>query len=1025
MNFFYKIFTRRSQPCSRYGFSKALFIFLMLSATSILAQQGTVTGKVTDKESREPIPGVNVQVKGSSIGAVTDVDGLYNINFPADANTLVFSFVGFLSQEVEVDGREVINIQLSPDVKSLEEVVVVGYGTQKKADVTGAVGSIKNENIANITTGNSSALLQGKVAGVRVENSGGAPGAGTNIVIRGTGTLGGGEPLFVIDGNITSSMSSLNPNDIESIEVLKDAAAAAIYGNRAANGVVIVTTKRGKAGETQVNLSTKTGIQAPTRMLNFLNARQYANYRNMVNDNDNQPRALPNDTEFDPSIDTDWQDLYLNPAPVQEYNLSLSGGNENATFFISGGYLDQEGIVVDSDFQRYNFRANSTFTKGRFKLEESLSASRAVNNPNNYFGRERAEIPTIPVYNKNNDGGFAGVDPVYHGLQRGINWYGLGILNDNRYTTDGVLGNISGAYEIIDGLTYKLNLGLDYSVFHSYNFTPTFFFSTSQEAFNDVADLNESVTRGFSTLVENTLNYNKGFGKHNFDLLAGFTQQKFQSRNIGAQVTDFPTNDLRVVDAANVEVNAFGQLQENALQSMFGRINYNYGGKYLFSATIRRDGSSRFTKENRYGTFPSVSAGWRISEEQFFPEGIINDLKVRASYGKLGAQNVGNYVTISGLNIYTDYFFAGGVQPGVAQTVFANPNIVWETTKTSDVGADISLWQGKLGFTMDYFNKVSEDVLTSLPIPVYGGVGNSIVKNAASIRNRGFEFSGTYNHAPASGKNKIGYSVTGNFSAIRNKVIALGEGVSPISGGAFTQESILATRTEAGHPLGSFYGYVVEGIYQSQDEIDAEGRKNVKPGDFKFKDLNRDGIINNDDRTFLGSPVPDFEYGMIFNATYRNFDLSLFAQGVQGNEIWNGRKFSHIFDFGGNYVSDVLNAWTPENTNTSIPRATDIDPANNRRASSFYVEDGSYVRLKSLQLGYSLPSSIIGKAGLSRARIYLSGQNLLTFTKYSGYDPEIGMNGNPTQARGLFGAGVDAEIYPQARSVFFGIDLSF
>lgn len=1003
----------------KYLFILYLSLFFI---NSVHAQDITVQGKVAD-EVGEAIPGVTIMVKGTGNGTVTDMNGNYSLSGVDPDGTLVFTFIGYKSQDVPVNNRSTVDVELESDVKALEEVVVVGYGTQKKANVTGAVGSIKTENIANLTTGNASALLQGKVAGVRVESSGGAPGAGTNIIIRGTGTLGGGEPLFVIDGNITGSMSSLNPNDIESIEVLKDAAAAAIYGNRAANGVVIITTKRGKSGETQVNLSTKFGMQAPTRTLDFLNARQYADYRNMVNDNDNQPRALPNDTEFDPSIDTDWQDLYLNPAPIQEYNLSLSGGNENATFFISGGYLNQDGIVVDSDFQRYNFRANSTFTKGRFKLEESLSVSRTVNNPNNYFGRERAEIPTIPVYDENNDGGFAGVKPAYHGLARGINWYGLGILNDNSYTTDGILGNISGAYEIIDGLTYKLNLGIDYSVYHAYNFTPTFFFSTSQEAFNDVADLNESVTRGLSTLVENTLNYNKGFGKHNIDLLGGYTQQIFQSRNIGAQTTDFPTNDLRVIQAANVIVNAYGGLQENALQSVFGRINYDYDGRYLFSATVRRDGSSRFTQENRYGTFPSVSAGWRISEESFFPEGIIYDLKVRGSYGELGAQNVGNYVTVSGLNIYTDYFFAGGVQPGVAQTVFANPNIVWETTKTSDLGADISFLQGKVFLTVDYFNKVSEDILTNLPIPVYGGVGRSIVKNAASIQNKGLEFSGTFNQA-AKG-NGFGYSVTANFSTIQNKVLALGEGVSPISGGGFTQESILATRTDVGYPLGSFYGHVVEGIYQSQEEIDADGRRNTQPGDFKFKDLNGDGVIDNEDRTYLGSPIPDFTYGMIFNGTYRNFDLSLFWQGVHGNEIWNGRKFSHIFDFGGNYITDVLDAWTPTNTNTTIPRATEIDPANNRRASSFYVEDGSYLRLRSMQLGYSLPSAVAERARLGRARIYLSGQNLLTFTKYTGYDPEIGMNSNPNMARGLFGAGVDAEAYPQARSVFFGIDLSF
>ncbi|WP_277482002.1 SusC/RagA family TonB-linked outer membrane protein [Catalinimonas alkaloidigena] len=986
------------------------------------AQQKTITGKITDSEG-DALPGVTVLEKGTTNGTVTNVEGDYRINLRGEgSNVLVFSSIGYLSQEVEVGNRNTIDVSLEVDTKQLEEVVVVGYGTQKRANVTGAIGSISSENLNNVTTANSAGLIQGKVAGVRVENGGGAPGAGVNIVIRGSGTLGNDQPLYVIDGNITNSMSFLNPNDIESVEVLKDAAAAAIYGNRAANGVIIVTTKRGSAGETQINFSSKFGTQGPTSTFDFLNARQYADYRNLANDNDGQPRALANDAEFDPSVDTDWQDLSINPAPVTDLNLSISGGNENTTFYISSQYFDQEGIVVDSDFKRYNFRANSSFTKGRFKIEESLSLAREVNNPNTYFGRERGELPTIPVYDETNDGGFAGIEPAYHGVARGINWYGLAKLNDNRYTTDGILGNVSAQYEFIDGLTYKLNVGIDYTVAHNYNFTPTFFFSTSQEAFNDVADLNENVVRSLGSLVENTLNYNKAFGKHNIDLLAGFTQQVGESRSVGAQVTDFATNDLRVVDAANEEINSTGNLQQYALQSVLGRVNYNYDGKYLLSATIRRDGSSRFTEENRYGTFPSISLGWRVSDEAFFPEGFVSDLKLRGSYGELGSQNIGNYVTITGLNIYTDYFFDGGRQSGTALTNFANPNVVWETTKTTDIGADIGLMDDKISITLDYFNKRSEDILTDLPIPVYGGVGSSITQNAATIENRGFEFSGTYNHLPVG--NGLQFSVTANFTVLDNEVIKLGEGVSPISGGGFTQQSLVATRTEAGYPLGSFYGHVVEGIYQTQEEINADGRANAQLGDLNFVDLDEDGNIDNDDRTFLGDPIPDFEYGMIFNATYKNFNLSMFLQGVEGVDIWNAKKFQFIFDDGGNKITDVLDAWTPENTNTNIPRATVIDPANNKRSSSFYVEDGSYLRLKSIQLSYDLPSLLTDKIGIGNARVSISGQNLLTLTQYSGYDPEIGRNSG-TKATGLFGAGVDVEAYPQARSVFLGLDISF
>ena len=987
-------------------------------------QAVAISGTVLD-EKGGGMPGVTVLVKGTSQGTVTDPQGKYALSVPGPGVTLVFSFVGYLSQEIAVGNQSTVDITLVPNNKLLEEVVVVGYGTQRRANVTGAIGSIKTSDINNITTANASALIQGKVSGVRVENAGGAPGAGVNVIVRGTGTFGNDQPLYVIDGNITTSMDFLNPNDIAGIEILKDASAAAIYGNRAANGVVLVTTKQGSTGATRINFSTKVGIQGPTNRLKFMNSRQYADYINQAADNDGQPRAPANTTAFNPNVDTDWQKLSIGTAaPVQDYSLNLSGGNDNAKFYISGQYFDQKGVVVNSGFKRYNLRANSTFTKGRFRLTEALSLSRAVNTPNVWWGRERGEIPTIPVYNPKNDGGFAGIDPVFNGLPRGINWYGLSFLNENRQTNDQMLGSVGAEYELIDGLRYKLNLGLDYTVGNAFSYLPTFFFSTSQEAFNNISRLDEVNVRGLGTLVEHTLNYSKTLGKHSFDVLAGYTQQVNEFRSLGATGADFPTNSLRVINASTVRVNATGDIQRNVLQSILGRINYNYAGKYLLSATLRRDGSSRFAPQNRFGTFPSVSAGWRISEESFFPKsGILTDAKLRGSYGVLGSQNIGNYVTTSVLNINASYFFAGGVQPGTALTNFANPNVVWETSKTTDFGTDLSFLNGKFTVVMDYYDRRSEGILTNLPIPTFGGVGASIVKNAATIRNQGFEFAGTYNHRPTS--KGLTYSITGNFSSIRNRVLALGEGVSPINGGGFTQESLQATRTDVGQPVGSFYGFMVDGVYQTQDQIRADGRTNVRLGDFRYKDLNGDGKLNNDDRAYLGSPIPKFEYGAIFSASYRGFDLSMFVQGVQGNKIWNANKFKHLLDFGGDKLIAGTRAWTPTNTNTDIPRATLSDPANNRRSSSFYVEDGSYLRLKSMQVGYTVPATFVKRMQLSGARVYVQGQNLLTATRYTGYDPEIGRGGSPSQAAGLFGAGVDVGIYPQARSLFAGIDITF
>jgi TonB-linked SusC/RagA family outer membrane protein len=994
-----------------------LYLFLLLQFAAAAQQTTTITGTVKDSSGKS-LQGVSVvELKNSRKGVSTDQDGKFTIQVKPDG-ILEFSSVGFAAQRVPVSGNSAISIILSSASSDLGDVIVVGYGTQKKRDLTGAVASIKGAEIKNVSAGDASALLQGRIAGVVVQNGGGAPGATPTVIIRGTGTFGNDQPLYVIDGMITTSMAFVNPNDIESIEVLKDASAAAIYGSRASNGVVLITTKQGSNGEVKINLNVKAGTQSPTNTLDFLNARQYADWNNQAHDNDGQPRAAGNDAQFNPAINTDWQDLYLGSAPLTDYNLSFSGGGQNAKYFISGQYYDQKGIVVDTRFKRYNVRANSSFTKGRFKLTEALSVSRSVNNPNVYFGNETSEIPTMPVYDNTKLGGFGGLEPSFAGVARTINYYGLSLLNQNKYTTDQLLGNVGMEYEFFKGLKYKLNLGLDYAVYHNYNFTPAFFMSSSQGAFNDQADLNESISRNLNTLIEHTLSYDKSLGNHRFELLAGYTAQKGSGRSLGVQATNFPSNDLSVVNAAlNRTVNSSGDLQEFVLHSILGRLNYNFKSKYLFSATIRRDGSSRFLYDkNTYGYFPSFSAGWRVSEEEFFPKnGWVSDLKLRGSYGVLGSQNIANYITSSSLNVNTDYYFAGGVQPGVALVNFSNPDIIWESTKTTDFGVDLSLFNNRLSINADYFNKRSYDIHADIPIPIYGGVGSSLLKNAATIDNKGFEMAVTYKSAPVS-KDGFKYSVTGIFSKIKNEVMSLGDGVSPITSGGFTNQSIRATRTDEGQPVGSFWGYQVLGIYQSQDEIAKDGRTDARPGDFRFSK----------EPGWLGNPFPKFEYGFTFNGSYKNFDLNIFFQGVSGNKLWNAKRgLQHTLDYASNKVTDVLRAWTPQNTNTDIPRATQLDPASNKRASSYYIEDGSYLRLKNLSIGYNLPASMIAKLKITNARVYLSGQNILTFTKYKGYDPEVGRNSSTQYISGLFSAGVDIQAYPQAKIFSAGIDLSF
>jgi len=987
---------------------------------TIVQQQ--ITGTVLD-DAGVPLPGVNVLLEGTVKGTQTDFDGNYSIA-ASTGDVLVFSYIGMKTQSVTVGNSNVLNVSMEPDAASLDEVVVIGYGTQKEALLTGSVGIVNDEEIKKVSYANSAGVLQGRVAGVKVESNGGAPGAGVNVVIRGTGSFGNDQPLYVVDGNIVGSMSFLNPNDIESISVLKDASSAAIYGSRASNGVVLITTKKGSVGDVKINLETKVGYQTPTKYLDFLNAREYADWHNMARDNDGDARAIPNDTGFNPNIDTDWQDLSLNPALYTEYNLNVSGGSNKARFYVSGQVLDQKGVVVDSDFKRYNVTANTSFNKGIFSMTQSLLVSREQSNPNNFFIREGAVPPTIPVYDENNEGGFAGLDPNLHGLARGINWYGRAILHDNLITTDRLVGSVQPKFQLSKNLSYKMNLGIDYSLVHNYAFQPTFFQSTSQEASETIARLNENYVRSLSSLMENTLEYSNTFGKHGVTLLAGFTTQSINARSAGGVGTNFIFNEFRVLDAADDNTDdTTGNLQENALTSYLGRLDYDYDGKYIVSATIRRDGSSRFQEDNRWGVFPSGSLGWRVSKENFFPQdGFVSNLKLRGSYGLLGSQNVGNYVTSSALNTSNFYNLGGMVYGGSIVTNLANPDLKWETTTIQNYGFDTEFLDGKVSFSAEYFKKRSEDILVSVPIPLSGGLGSSLPSNAATIDNKGFEFGGSYRHfSPNDGVN---FDITLNFNTLENEVIALGDGVNPITGGGYTQGGYQATRTDVGQPVASFYGLKTEGVYQTQAQITADGRDNAVLGDMNFVDLDGDGDIDDNDQTYLGNPIPDFEYSVAFNMDYRNFDLSLFIQGVEGNELWNGKRYHYVLDgTRGIKTTEALDAWTPQNTNTIVPRATIRDLALNKRPSDYLVEDGSYLRLKTLQLGYTLPSDFTEKFYVTNLRFYVSGQNLLTLTDYKGYDPELGrpLDGNGS----LFDGGVDRRAYPNNKNFLFGVQIGF
>lgn len=1006
------------------------FLWAVLFSLNVSAQSLTVSGTVTTQTDGSSLPGVNVVLKGTTIGTVTDVNGSYSLNVDNKESVLVFSSVGYVSEEITVGGQTVINVALSEDIQALQEIVVIGYGTQKKSDLTGSVGQVKGEDISKYTYSDATQALQGRMAGVRVESNGGAPGANTIVTIRGQGTLSDNGPLYVIDGMLTGSMDMINPSDIESISVLKDASASAIYGSRAANGVVIVTTKKGTEGTPRINVDVNYGVQKAAKTIDWANNRQYADIVNRAMDNDGNARWPANDSQFNPNNGNDMQGETLRTAPIFNADVRVSGGTEKATYSISLSHLNQDGVVKQSSFQRTNLRANSSFTLGRFKFEETIGLTRTVDNPNNYFNREREQLPTINLYDA--DGNFSGSDAPegvafgsFYGVGSMNNSLGLATLEDRTVTRNTALGNLAASFEIVEGLTYKLNFGFEAYANNNYKFTPTYFFNPTAQGNKTFAELNETNTNYLSTLVENTLNYNRTFDKHSIDVVAGYSQQISNSRSLGAVARNFPNNDIRVASAAEDRAQMPSQDLTKAIQSYFGRVNYSFDDRYLLTATVRRDGSSLFKEGLRWGTFPSFAAGWNLSNESFMSNfSLLTDMKIRASYGEVGSDNVPIYAISPELNLFSEYPLGTTQQraTGYSITKGVNPNIFWETSKTTDIGVEFNTLQRKLNISMDYFVKNSEDVLVELALPLYTGFGNRVPFNTASIKNSGFEFIGTYSQSVGD----FTYSVGANFSILHNEVTALGD-ATPIIEGQFTSNGLKSTKTDVGHPVGSFYGYIVDGIYQSDEEADqANDANSPQAGDMKFRDINGpdgtgpDGAIDVYDQTYIGNPAPNFIYGINFSGEYKKFDINLFFNGVAGNDILNANRYRGYFDTEGNYLADALNAWTPENTDTDIPRNTWSDPGFNRRTSDFYLESGAYFRLRNMQIGYTF---LENTKAFQRMRVYLSGQNVFTFTKYKGYYPEVGRN--TRGSRRIFNAGVDENAYPTARTYQLGLQVTF
>jgi TonB-linked SusC/RagA family outer membrane protein len=860
------------------------------------------------------------------------------------------------------------------------------------------------------------------------------------VQIRGVGTINGTDPLYVVDGvPIVGGTNTLNTLDIESIEVLKDASAAAIYGSRAANGVVLITTKKGVSGKPRIDLDTYYGVQSTWRRMDLLNARQLGERSNDGNRNaglPNVPLYINLDSlETAVGEGTDWQDEMFRNAPIQNYNLSVSGGGEKSSYLFSGGYQQQDGIMRGTGFERLLFRVNTEARLNRFKIGENLSLGRTIKQLPAYGGGGNAiqnvikQSPHVRVYNPANEGGFGGAGPTDN-LDAG-NPVGLEALIDDVDYNNRLLGNVYASLEIVKGLTFNTNVGADISFGRSSRFTPTFFMDKGIGNFSDRARVYASNSTNFGITTSNTLTYALTLGRHQFSALGGVEQQSSTYETFGSFGEGFPNNNTVQISNGAAR-SGDGAKYERAIRSFFGRVNYEFAGKYLLTANIRRDGSSNFGRNYRYGTFPSASVGWRVGEEAFMTDiPFVSDLKLRASWGQLGNQEgIPNYAYATSLTASgaTDYVLNNVRASGIAPTGLANPDLRWETVTQTDIGLDLGLFQNSILLTADYYHRFTEDVLvTGIPIPATSGVATAPPLNAGDVRNTGFELGLTYQRSVGG----FEYSVSGNITTVQNKVLRLGKGEPLTSGGYFDNRFI--TRTEEGGPVGAFYGYQVERIFNSQEEINALNRvdpvggdtlfyqSGAQAGDIKFRDLDGNGIVNSKDRTYLGSPIPDFFYGFNATAAYKGFDFSLFIQGVHGNQIYNANRLwlegmTRNFNSG----AEVLNRWrSPEEPgNGKVPRAVSTDPNQNNRESDRYLESGSYLRVKNVQLGYSLPAGLLkALGGLSTFRVYASSQNLLTLTKYTGFDPEIGGSN--------LSRGIDTGVYPQARTFLLGLQVGF
>ena len=993
----------------------AALLFLTVLEGNSMAQKFQVTGRVTDAANGTPLFGVSIGIKGTSTGSISDVEGKFTIQAPSKQATIVFSSVGYKPMEIVVGNQTQLSVLMVQEITQLDQIVVVGYGTQRKKDLTGSITLVSTKDMKSLALPSVSDALQGRAAGVQVISSG-VPGSDATFRIRGVGTINNNDPLLVIDGvPVSSGLNTLNMNDVESMQVLKDASATAIYGSRGANGVVIVTTKRGKGDKSHLDFNYFFGMQKATNIVKMLNAGEFASLHNDIMAN---AGLAQNPAYSDPAslgAGTDWLGELFNPAPMQNFSLSYSGNSAKTNYYVSGNYLNQEGIILNTGYKKITLQFNSdTRVFDRLKFGNSLTFNNDTKTSGNYSIRNTMlALPTQPILRE--DGTYSG--PVQLPIWDGdiVNPIGLAKTVNNSTLGYNLIGSIYGELEVLKDLKIKSTFGLQANFWNSRTWAPNYHWNSS---IVDDSYLFEQYNKRLTWVWDNTATYEKVIGKHNLTLMAGMSSQESESHYLNGSIQSFASNLTQQMDNGTKQPTLGGSTSSWSLVSYMGRVNYSYNGKYLATATLRRDGSSRFGEGNKWGLFPSGSIAWRMSEEDFMkPITFINSMKVRAGYGVTGNQEIGNYSFASALQTIK-YNFNNSIVNAVVPLMMPNPNVQWEEQKQANIGIDASLFKSRIEVTIDAYIKNTENMLVPMAVPVSTGYSDVYVPyiNAGKMENKGIEFT-------VDSRNLVGdftWNTSFNISYNRNIVKSINDTV-PMTSGSIGLNYNLAL-IQAGHPVNEFYGFVTEGIFQTPADVDNHAVQvmgndpynRTSAGDIRFKDMNNDGVINDLDRVFTGNPNPTFIFALNNSFTYKGFDLSIFLQGVAGNKILNANRiFSEAMSVSQNQTIETLNRWTGEGTSDLMPRAIFNDPNKNTRPSDRYVEDGSYLRIQNLTFGYTLPVAMTEKAHMSSVRVYASAKNIYTFTKYTGFDPEVGTSG------------IDNNVYPVTATYSVGVNIGF